>query len=208
MIPENTLRWRALVEDNRGQFSVPLLLALMNRLSQGDPGASNEYGARGLFLIHPDTAAGMNVEPEGLIDPTVSIKLAVALLDDRMEKVKAAAARHGLWDLTDADFLRLTLPAYWWGPVPTISAIEGGAKTVREIWRAIGNEAGYADFADVILGVAEQYRDQLVTDGALDNGNGTSPGKPKSNRGLWVLAAVGAIGLIAWWDSKKGKKKK
>jgi len=157
MIPENVLRWLELVQANRGPFPAALLLALMNRLSQGDPAASNQYGAQGLFLIHPDTAASFNVEPEGLIDPEVSVRLAVDLLEDRLDKIKAAAAQAGIWNLSDTQALQLLLPAYWWGPVPTINAIAAGRGPDPEnVWSYLERGDAYKEFSDSILAKAAE----------------------------------------------------
>lgn len=205
-IPANVLRWRELVDANKGQFSTALLLALMNQLSQGRPDATNEWGARGLFLINPDTAADFDVAAEDLLTPEISIQLAVSLLQDRWDKISAAVSQQGYWDITDQQLLQLTLPAYWWGPWPTLNSIAAGnGPTVRTIWAAIDNAAAYAEFSTSILTTAAEYQKDL---GAPANGNGNGVQPVPASRGLWVLAAVGAVGLLAWWDSRRGKKLK
>ena len=208
-IPENVLRWKDLVLANHGEFSPALLLSMIYHLSQGRPDAQNEWGARGLFLIDPNTAADFNVAAEDLVDPETAVRLAVELLDNRRDLIKAAAAQAALWDLSAADFLRLTIPAYWWGPVPTITAISQGAgPSVESIWDATGKGTAYADFANRILSTAAEFQEQLPSD--MTTGDQTLPGTTKpdtSHRAWWVLGGLAAIGLLAWWDSSKGKKK-
>lgn len=210
-IPENVLRWRELVDANKGPYSTALLLAMMYRLSQGKADASNEYGARGLFLIHPNTAAAFDAEEEDLLIPEISVQLAVSLLKDRWDKISAAMAQHGIWDVTEQQLLQLTLPAYWWGPVPTLNSIAAGhGPTPAEVWSAIDRGAEYREFSDSILASAAEFQTDLApAANGNGNGNGIGPAKPvPASRGLWVVLGLAAIGGLAWWDMQRGKKKK
>lgn len=207
-IPENVLRWRELVDANKGPYSTALLLALMHQLSRGDPDAANQFGARGLFLIHPDTAAAFDVEAEDLTTPVVSIQLAVSLLQDRWDKLRAAAVQQAFYDMTDEQLLQLTLPAYWWGPVPTLNAIAAGnGPAVADIWSAIDRGDAYREFANSILTTAAEFQKDLPSPAA--NGNDIATPQPvPTSRGLWVLAGLGAVGILVWLDRRRAKKKK
>lgn len=203
MVKDTVLRWADTIELNRGAWPAALLLGLVDRLSGGDPELVNRYGAKGLFQIHPDTAAQLGVDPDNLVDPDTATIAAVALLDDRQGQIKNAIAQAAQWDATDDQVLALTLAAYWYGPAKIVQAIVAGhGPRPADVFRQLASGQHMADFVADVLARAAEYETHIApaANGQPANGQPAN-GQPKASPGRTLLGlaiAAGVIGLGIW----------
>lgn len=211
MVKDTVTRWADTIEVNRGAWPAALLLGLVDRLSGGDPELVNRYGAKGLFQIHPDTAAQFGVDPDELFDPDLATIAAVALLEDRKEKIKNALARAAMWDATDDQALALTLAAYWYGPAKIVQAIVAGhGPRPADVFRQLASGQHMADFVADVMARAAEYELHLApvaTGGEPANGQPAKNGKPNASLGrtlfgLAIAAGVVGLGVYAVKQSK------
>jgi len=179
-------QWRELATQYSGGTPVAEMLALIHRLSAGDPLAANGAGASGLTLIHEDTARSLGVEPAALADPATAIATAAELLQQHRQRIEAALSQAGRWDISDGEILPLVLAAYWFGPRDILSAIELGAGP-REVFSQL-TERGpeMRAFADSVLSLVPVYQREA--------GQLTGPAMARRN---WfgVGLAVALVGL-------------
>jgi len=141
-------QWRDLANRYRGELPAAILLGLVDRVSGGDPSKVSASGARGLYQIHPGTAAKLNVPAEELLDPATSTHTAVRLLTQRAAELAAASPA---LEARPEDLLEMTLAAYWYGPAAILSALRAGATSSAQVWAsAAGGEKMRTFAADVL----------------------------------------------------------
>lgn len=141
-------QWGDLAESASGPLPASVLLALIERLSDGDPLLIGPTGARGLLQIHPDSAAPFGITALDLTNPEINLDTGVALLEQRGEQL--ATADPSLMQRL-ADLGRLTLAAYWFGPAKILSTMRrlGAGATAAQVLGQPGLEQMAAFVADV-----------------------------------------------------------
>jgi len=149
--------WREPVTLHRGGFPVAFLLGLMDKVSGGDPLFENQQGARGLYTMHPATAARVGVSnPDLLYDSEVAITSAVELLKQRATQLIGAAP----WlQNNPEDFSRLLAASYWYGPANVLDALVAGASSANAVFYAAPAGDTMGTFADDVLSRALLYQD-------------------------------------------------
>ena len=190
-------QWRALVDRHRGGLPTPVLLGLMDKVSGGQPQKVGSADARGLYQIHPSTAAGLGVNVVQLFNPADNIQAAVALLRTRSEQlldvVPTLAQR-------PEDLTRLTLGAYWYGPASTLAALKAGASTAAAVFQRASNGAQLAAFADDVLQRATSYSSNQSPADLPPGSVGASTG-PRWGLLAGLALLVGGVGY--WWITRE-----
>jgi len=183
-------QWRAAIDRERGELSAPYLLGLLEAVSGGNPTLVNEYGAIGLYQIHPDTAATLEVSAEQLADPAVNIRTAIRLLRARSAQLLAADPS---LEQRPEDLAELTLAAYWYGPAEIVNALRAGARTSAEVWAAAPSGERMARFVAAVLELAESY-------GSASSGAPAVADRPFPWK---MLAGLGLLAAGVVWAARK-----
>ncbi len=148
-------QWRSMVASVAGALEVWYLLGLMDRLSGGTSTFEGPLGGRGLFQIHPNTAARLDMDPDDLWDPTVSTQVAAQLLATRAAEINEQDPQM----VVDrpADLTLLTTASYLWGPGTILPAINPG-DTAAVVFSRLDPDIG--EFAADVIARGQAYQEQ------------------------------------------------